>query len=143
MSNTETILSRITAVRGFLVVLSLLSALVVSFMMPSTADAIGGCPANHVCLYQNKEFGGNSLAVGAPSGCYTLVVLAGQATSVVNNTASDIRYYDNSTCEDTLCWLHDGFGGYRRDLTLDRYSNYCYELGKGAPNNDILSFRLF
>src|SRR6185503_1418595 len=102
-------------------------------------SAYGPCSGNSVCLYQNSNFGGNSLKVtlSAPI-CYNLSTLNNQASSVINDTFLHITYYDGSFCTGAN-YLNDGPSSHRTNLAKDCWTtvNPCSEV---RPNDRISSF---
>ncbi len=123
--------------RPIALAIALLVGVAIPVVAVPSASAVGGCPANYVCLYDHKSYGGSQIWIAAqPNICYTVGVVDNKVSSVVNATSRQVKYYDGY-CHG--CRLDDGPGDYRENLTNDFWSS-CWP---GIANDKITTFMVF
>lgn len=146
MRYISTIYRKVTGKRlrltSFLVTLT---SLLIPFAAVSPASAYPGCYGADVCLYQNSNYGGNSLIINAANVsfpfCYNLDSTTGmndQASSVANLTYHYITYYRDWNCTGYY-YLPDSGTSNRANLAYDTWApDYYY-----GANDQISSFILW
>ena len=142
MRTVATLAGKTMSVRSIVLgLVSLFVATVAPLIAVSPASAVGSaalCDGYYVCLYQHKNYGGNSAQYYGAYTCYNVgSLLNNQASSLINNTGFTVRYYDNAGCS-SGCYLEDGPYSYRQNLAADWYDT-CAR----TPNDHISSIRLY
>lgn len=109
-----------------------------------SASAVGGCPTDHVCLYQHKNYGGSSayFHITGP-GCFNVSgFMNNQASSLVNNTSRNITYANSTGCDIIRDRLTDGPYSHRENLANNIWDWESNPL-LITPNDKISSFRVY
>jgi hypothetical protein len=102
-----------------------------SVIVEAPASAAPSCPSGRVCMWENANFGGSEWTTAPAYGCYNFPYAWEKniMSSVYNNTAYSISFYDGDNCT---------------GVTLGGYVNGGAYLNAGSLINDRAnSFRRF